>query len=93
MLAPQQRTVPSARSAQLWEPPAAIAVAVPGATLVVAFRPGFDEIGISGTVAGEGPVVVEAIAEQVLRAIVEDFVVEAGEGRVSFSCVMRRTPR
>ena len=72
---------------------AAIAAAVPDATLVVAFRPGVDAIGITGTVPGEGPVVVEPIAEQVLRAIVEDFVVEAGEGRVSFSCVMRRTPR
>ena len=72
---------------------AAIAAAAGSATLVVGFRPDEDAVEISGAVAGAGPVVLEPIAEQVLRAIVERFRIEVVDGRIEFWCSMRRTPR
>jgi len=71
---------------------ALIGGATPGATVVVTFRPGPDRLAITGTAPGDGPVVLESIAEQVVRAVAGRFTLEAAEGCITFSCTVHRKP-
>lgn len=71
---------------------ALIGAAAPGAAVVVTFRPGPDRLAITGTAPGDGPVALESIAEQVVRAVAGRFTLEATEGHLTFSCTVHRKP-
>ena len=72
---------------------AALATAEPNAALLVELRPSDGTIHIAGRVAGSGPVELDAVADQVVRAVCERAEIEADDGVIRFSCTLRSARR